>query len=274
MAIYKFAIHNGSVIPSKKAVIPVFSPGLTGVFGVYESILLRNGHYVAAVEHAQRLLQSAEGAQLASDFSIDKFLTWSLHLAMANGKPNGAVRVLMLDLGNRYADVFLYATPRKRPPASAYKQGVPVILYEGERALPQVKSLNTLVPGLARKAARAAGAHDALLVNRSGCITEGSNCNVFAVQDGVLLAPPAGDVLAGTVMEQVLRLAKKLDIPVQRRALPAADVPQWQEAFLTSTQRGVLPVRSVGDVELGKPGPITQRLHKAYRDWEDRMVGL
>ena len=247
----------------------MFTPSLVGALGVYETILVKNGRYVALEEHLERLLQSVEGAQLRLKPDMSTLLKWSFLTAMAN-KPDGLMRVLVMDLGNPYADVYFYEMSYSAPSPEEYANGVPVILYHGERAMPLVKSFNTLVPGLARKAAQAAGVHDAFLVNRNGNITEGSNCNVFIVQDGVLAAPPFGDVLEGTVMRRVMTLAEELGIPFQRRSLPAAEISQWNEAFITSTRRGVLPVRRAGDVEIGPPGPITRRLHEAYRAWEGK----
>jgi len=271
MTIYDHILHNGRFIPKEEARIPVYTPAMVGALGVYETILVKNGRYVALQEHLQRLLQSVEGAQLRLQPNIDTLREWSLRTAAANG-PEGLVRVVVMDLGNEYADVYIYQMSYTAPSPEEYEQGVPVILYYGERAMPLVKSFNTLVPGLARKAAQAAGAHDALLVDRDGFITEGSNCNVFIVQDGVLSVPPLGDVLEGTVMQRVMALAGELDIPFCRRHLPAEEIPQWQEAFLTSTRRGVLPVRNVENTELGPPGPITRKLLRAYRAWEAKEI--
>ncbi len=267
MSIYERVIHNGQIISKEQACFPVYTPSLVGALGVYETILVKSGCYVALHEHLERLFQSVAGAQLRLQPGMDELIAWAQQVVEANA-PDGLVRVLVMDLGNGYADVFLYEMSYAAPTPEEYAQGVPVILYHGERAMPLVKSFNTLVPGLARKAAKAAGVHDALLVDRDGNVTEGSNCNVFIVQDGVLAAPPLGVVLEGTVMRRVMALAQDLSIPFQRRPLPAADIPRWQEAFLTSTRRGVLPVRRVGDIEIGPPGPITRRLMDAYRAWE------
>ncbi len=272
MTIYDNILHNGRVIPKENACFPVYTPSLVGALGVYETILVKNGRYVGIREHLERLLQSVAGAQLRLQPDMNALLKWSFLTVMAN-RPDGLVRALVMDLGNAYADVYFYEMSYAPPTPDEYARGVPVILYQGERAMPLVKSFNTLVPGLARKAAKAAGVHDAFLVNRDGDITEGSNCNVFIVQDGTLAAPPFGDVLEGTVMRRVMALAAELAIPFQRRRLPATDIPQWREAFITSTRRGVLPVRRVGDVVLGDPGPITRQLHKAYFDWERKVLG-
>jgi len=267
MSVHKHIIHNGQIIPKEQACFPVFTPALVGALGVYETVLVKQGRYVALQEHLERLFQSAEGAQLRVAPGLDTLMDWAHRVVEANA-PDGLVRVLVMDLGNAYADIYLYEMSYTAPSPQEYAQGVPVILYHGERAMPLVKSFNTLVPGLARKAAQAAGVHDALLVDRDGNVTEGSNCNVFIVQDGVLAAPPLGAVLEGTVMRRVMALARELGIPFQRRPLPASAIPRWQEAFLTSTRRGVLPVRRVGDIEIGPPGPITQQLMAAYRAWE------
>ncbi|NOX62118.1 MAG: hypothetical protein GXP42_09275 [Chloroflexi bacterium] len=271
MSIFSKIIHNGEFIAREQAVMPVYAPALVGALGVYETILARRGRYIALEEHLTRLFASASGAKLNLDVDIAQLKQWC-YLLLAANHPEGLVRVLVMDLGHPAADIFLYQMTYEPPSAEDYVRGTRVILYHGERALPPVKSFNTLVPGLARKAAREAGAHDALLVDRNGYITEGSNCNVFAVMDGTLFAPPSDMILEGTVMNRVIRLAEELAIPFQRRLLALSEVPQWQEAFLTSTRRGVLPIRQVGEHKLGEPGPITRRLREAYLAWEESVL--
>jgi len=272
MTIYPKIIHNGRFIDKSEATLPIYTSAMVGALGVYETILVRRGKYVALNEHLKRLQTSAEGAELILTADLSALRQWSFLVAAAN-HADGLVRVLVLDLGRPTADVYLYQMSYAAPSPEEYEQGVDVGVYHGERALPLVKSFNTLVPGLARKAAIAAGLHDALLVDRNGNITEGSNCNVFAVLEGVLVAPPAGAILEGTVATRTLALAPTLGIPIERRAMPLAEVPTWDEAFLTSTRRGVLPVKRVGEDVIGEPGPVTRQLMAAYRAWEAEELG-
>ncbi len=267
MTVHPHILHNGRFIGPEAAVIPVFASALTGALGVYETILARKGRLMALSEHLERMEESARGAQIVLPVEREQLAAWCRQVVTANA-PDGLLRVLALDLGGPTADVFIYEMAYTAPSPAEYEEGVAVAVYHGERAMPQVKSLNTLVPGLARKAAQAAGVHDALLVDRFGCVTEGSNCNVFVVMAGTLLAPPPGTILEGTVMTRVIRLAAELAIPFRRRPLLLADLPLWDEAFLTSTRRGVLPIHRVGEHVLGRPGPITQKLLAAYRAWE------
>lgn len=271
MTIYSKIIHNGHFIDAAAATIPVFTPALVGALGVYETILARRGKYIALIEHLERLAISASGAELNLTTDLDTLKRWC-YLLLAANHAEGLVRVIALDLGEPQADIYLYQSAYTPPPVEGYEHGVPVGVYFGERALPNVKSFNTLVPGLARKAAVAAGVHDALMVDRDGNITEGSNCNVFAIVDDQLMAPPAAAILTGTVMQRVIQLARELSIPVVRRPLPLAEVVDWQEAFLTSTRRGVLPINRVGEHDLGEPGPITKCLHEAYAAWEEEAL--
>ena len=272
MCTYPKIIHNGRFIGKSEATLPICTPAMFGALGVYETILVKHGKYAALNEHLTRLEASCQGAGLVLDADLDTLRQWSFLVVAAN-RPDGLVRVLALDLGRPTADVYLYEASYAPPSPEEYEQGVPVGVYHGERALPLVKSFNTLVPGLARKAAIAAGVHDSLLVGRDGNVTEGSNCNVFAVIDGVLVAPPLGAVLEGTVMTRTLELAPTLGIPIERRAMPLAEVPDWDEAFLTSTRRGILPINRVGEQALGEPGPITKQLMTAYRAWEAEELG-
>ncbi len=156
-----------------------------------------------------------------------------------------------------------------------FTQGVGAVSYRGERALPHAKSLNTLVNHMARVRALQAGEHEGLLVNRHGCVTEGSSSNLFVVQAGVLVTPPVEDVLAGVTQEEVLKLAARLAIPVERRPLPLSDLGQWNEAFLTSTSRHVLPlVRLDGQpIGAGRSGPITKTLRAAFEAHFDAIIG-
>ena len=271
MSVYPLILHNGRFIDQAAAVIPIDTPALLGALGVYETMLVERGRIIALAEHLSRLETSARGAELTLGVDAETLSAWCMQTVAAN-HPDGLLRVLACDLGQDQADVFMYLMSAATPSPQEYEQGVDVVIYHGERALPLVKSFNTLVPGLARKAAVRAGAHDALLVDNDGNITEGTNCNVFAVIDGTLVIPPVGSILEGTVMDQVIRLASAAGISCQRRPLPLAEVGGWDEAFLTSTRRGVLPIRHVGEHDLGPPGPITRRLGEAYQAWETDCV--
>ncbi len=111
------------------------------------------------------------------------------------------------------------------------------------------------------------GGVQAVLLDVDGHITEGPGYNLFAVVKGSLITP-AGGVLEGITRMTVLDLAKEQNIPAKEEMFGMDVLTDADEAFLSTTAGGLLPVtildgRPVGD---GKPGPITMLLRKRY--WE------
>ncbi|HEX2545691.1 MAG TPA: aminotransferase class IV [Ramlibacter sp.] len=113
-----------------------------------------------------------------------------------------------------------------------------------------------------------AGADTVVLTDAQGNVVEGPGFNVFAVRDGTLVTPAEG-VLEGVTRRTVLEMAEALGIPVQVRALPAAEWRSADEAFLSTSGGGVLPVTRVDGkpVGTGEPGALTRRLADTYWAW-------
>ena len=259
--------HNGRLIAPSDAHISVFNPVIFGAFGVYESIQLYHGVIFRLDDHLQRLADSAAAIDLELPAGLDTIARWTQEAIAANGCRDALIRMFALGPTPGHApEIFIWPeTPRAFPP-EMYQQGVGAVTFRGERALPHAKSLNTLVNHLARMSALKAGEHEGLLVDRHRCVTEGSTSNLFVVQDGVLVTAPEEDVLAGVTQLELLKLAGEMGLPVLQRPLPLAECPHWDEAFLTSTSRHVLPLvridgQPVGD---GRPGPVTRRLHETF----------
>ena len=169
--------------------------------------------------------------------------------------------------------VAILALPLRGPPLAAYREGVSAWPFGGPDAPPRggdpgAKTGEHLFHVLAMREARAHEGHEALLVDRAGCVTEGASSNVFAVRGDVLETPPLqAGLLAGVTRACVIELALELGIQVRERALPLASLVDADEAFLTSTVREILPLVRVGGrpVGAGAPGPVTARLHASFR---------
>jgi branched-subunit amino acid aminotransferase/4-amino-4-deoxychorismate lyase len=163
----------------------------------------------------------------------------------------------------------MYVKPCPQHKPTMHEQGVAVVTSEGERFRPLAKSNNCLAQAMARFKAQAAGAHEGLIVDRHGHVTEGSTSNLLAVRSGFLLRPLPGSALEGVTESITLRLAGELGIPVQFVALPLAEASTWDEAFLASTNRRIMPICRIDDMALpASPGPITVRLMGAFRAYE------
>jgi para-aminobenzoate synthetase/4-amino-4-deoxychorismate lyase len=106
-------------------------------------------------------------------------------------------------------------------------------------------------------------------------VLESGRANVFLVKDGALATPPAdGRILPGTARAATLALAADLGVPATERRLRLADLQAADDLFLTSSLRGIRPVRSLDGVSLKETDPLVERLAGALkRRWLDEEVG-
>ena len=85
----------------------------------------------------------------------------------------------------------------------------------------------------------------------------------------VLLTPPAHSVLSGVTRDIVVALAAADGIPLRESAPDHQTVSCWDECFITSTSRHVMPVTVVDGtpVSHGVVGPVTHRLMALFKTY-------
>jgi D-alanine transaminase len=130
-----------------------------------------------------------------------------------------------------------------------------------------IKSVMLLAQVLAKRAAKAAGAQEAWLVE-DGYVTEGASSTALIVTpDGTLVTRPnSASILPGCTRAAVLALATRDRVKLEERAFTVAEALAGREAMLTSASTFVHPIvridgQPIGD---GRPGPIARRLRELY----------
>ena len=123
---------------------------------------------------------------------------------------------------------------------------------------------------LAKSDAQLAGFDEALVLNDSGHVCEGSAENVFVVRGGVVVTPPVTeDILEGITRRTVLQLLREdLGVEVAERPIDRTEVYLAEEVFLTGTGAQVTAVTRVDHrpVGSGRMGEITGRLRQLFFD--------
>jgi branched-chain amino acid aminotransferase len=286
---------DGRLLPPAEARVSVFDRGFLYGDSVYEVVRTYGGRPFELDAHLARLARSAERIGLALPWDARRTaLEIARTLEAARGgdaeDPDAApwnrgertVRVVMTrgsgDLGldpALAADpvALVIVHPLSGPPAIAYRDGVAAWVVGHARAAPTAadpgaKTGLHLPHVLAVREARLHGAHEALLTDGCGNVTEGASSNLFAVRGGRVATPPlAAGILEGVTRGVVLRLARQQGLPCDEVALPVEALAEAQELFVTSTGREILPVTRVGarPVGDGRVGPVTRRLHEAFR---------
>jgi branched-chain amino acid aminotransferase len=288
---------DGAIVPPEQARVSVLDRGFLYGDSVYEVVRTYGGRPFELALHLERLAHSAErvgleprwdagwtGTELARTLAAARALPapapdpdaapwnvgeWSARIIMTRGAGE-----LGLDPALAAGPVaVIIVREAAAPPLRAYAEGVAVALAGTRRPPPEAvdpsaKTGAHLMHVLALKEARASGAHEALLLDGRGLVTEGSSSNVFVVRGGRLCTPPpAAGILEGVTRRAVLLLARAEGVPVEEVPLRPEEVEGAEEVFITSTLREILPVVRVGPhaVGSGRPGPMTARLHQAFR---------
>jgi branched-chain amino acid aminotransferase len=274
---------DGRVVDGGEARVPVTDHGLLYGDGVFEGIRAFARRVFRLDDHLARLRTSA--AAIGMTLPLDEAGLREVVLATlrALGRDDAYVR-LVVTRGEGALGVDPTTCPRPRVfciaaeaaifPEAKLAAGLDLATVSWRRPGfdvidPRVKSLNYLNNALAKQEARRAGADEALLLNAAGTIAEASVANLFVVHGRTLATPPPSDgCLEGITRRTVLELAPGLALAAVERSLSRTDLLGADEAFLTGTGAGIVPVRSLDGqaIGAGPPFAVTERLRAGYRE--------
>ena len=106
--------------------------------------------------------------------------------------------------------------------------------------------------------------YEVLLVDRNGSITEGSRSNVFFIKNGEVYTAPSDKVLLGVTRSKVVEIIRDMGVTLHEEAPAAADIAEYQAAFISGTSPKVLPIASIGDVGFNVNDPVLRSIMEKY----------
>jgi branched-chain amino acid aminotransferase len=283
-----FVWVDGSVRPAAGPHLSVFDRGFSLGDGIFETLRARGGVVTELAAHVARLRRSANGLGIELPDAIDTLLARGIaDLLAAEGMdgPGGdaSVRITvsrgawtsrgLLPPASVHLDatVVIQAWPVVPAPADHLERGLSLVASAVRRdpsnPVVTLKTTSRADYVFARLEARRAGAEDAVFLTISGHLSEATTANIFLIRtahDGVReLATPALDcaILPGTTRSWLLRWAAGAGLRPVEGWLTPDELAAADEAFLSSSVAGVLPVtrfngHPIGD---GRPGPWTLR---------------
>jgi branched-chain amino acid aminotransferase len=210
--------------------------------------------------HLRRLYEPVSTPEV-SDSSLRRHL---LALLEPYRPDEARVRVMMTITGQPYIAI----EPLKKLPRELYEKGVPVETTTIQRERPRLKSTAFISASAEeRKHIAKEGFFEALLV-KNGKILEGMTTNFFYVKDNILYTAQR-DILLGVTRRTVIRIARGRGLDVKYRPMKWNQVSAVDEAFITSSSRGIVPVIHIDDATIGqgRPGAITKQLSAAYETY-------
>ncbi len=277
---------NGEFVAWDDANVHVLSHGLHYGTGVFEGIRAYETETGPAVfrhrEHYERLHRSAELYAMKVPHSVDELMAATRELISRNGLDSCYIRPIAF---RGYGEMGLYAQGAPIEvviatwPWGAYlgeegkRNGIRAKVsswrtLSPESTIPQAKAagqyLNSI---LAKNESVASGYDEAIQLDHSGHVSEGSGENIFLVRDGQLLTPPfTSAILEGITRHCVIEIARDLGFTVTDREITRAELYLADEAFFTGTAAELVPVREIDDHPIDAPGEITEVIQAKFED--------
>jgi D-alanine transaminase len=267
---------NGRFTTTDERVIGVEDRGFQFGDAAYEVFKFVAKRPVFLLDHFRRLENSLRTLEIRSPWDEVYFRTVMNELLDRTAFDDGIVYIQVTrgeaERAHFYPEglaptTLAYSRRMLFPDAAKKERGIRVITAPDQRWLHcDIKSVNLLANALAKKQAQRAGADEALLL-RDGIVREGASSNFFAVRGGRLITHPVDEcILPGVVRDRVIGLALGVRIRVDERPLREGELFDLDEAFLTSTTQGVMPLSEIDGRILGnsRRGEITTRLQELF----------
>jgi len=122
---------------------------------------------------------------------------------------------------------------------------------------------------LARVEALKSGYDEAIMLNSSGKVAEGSAENIFIIKNGIIKTPPLNaDILNGITRDGVIQLIRANGIKLIEKNITVKELLKADEVFMTGTAAEVKSVSTINKTTIGngKIGNITKTLQKSFMD--------
>jgi branched-chain amino acid aminotransferase len=279
---------NGEMKTRAEAVVSVFDSGFMLGDGVWEGLRVHRGRIAFLDRHLDRLFEGASALAMTLGISREALVERLYDTLAANRMEEGVHIRLMVTRGVRATP---YQDPRvvvggptivviaeyKEPDPAIYERGQKLFTVHVRRGDPAVQdqkinSHSKLNCILASIQATQAGADEALMLDPHGFVATCNSTHFFIVRKGEIWTSSGKYCLGGVTRQLVLEVAREAGIPALEKDFSLTDVYGADEAFVTGTFAGVVPVREVDGRKLNCRGPMVERLQKLYAERVEREV--
>ncbi len=274
---------NGEIFDSHEAKISIFDRGFLYGDSIYETFPVYKRKPLFLDNHLERLFHSASLLSLDMSLTREEITGEMLKTIEASPLENQYLRIIItraessIGLGKSATpENNLVIISKELPPNPTwwYEDGVSLYVSSVQRndpraTDPNAKSGNYLNNVMAHIDAQKHNFYDAIMINSEGFVAEGTTFNLWMIKDGIVKTPsPNVGLLKGITRERVIELIKAdPQMKFEEAQITAAEFENTDEAFLTSSLRGVVPITQINQTMLSKGvGPLTKTIMNKYKN--------
>ena len=275
---------NGEIVPRSEAKVSVFDSGFLLGDGVWEGIRYHNKQLVHKDEHFKRLFESADAIGMdigKTDEELEEIIIDTLEankmetnihirFIVSRGLKKTPYQHPQVNIGG---PTIVVIPEHKIASEDVKKNGIRLGTVSIRRGTsktqdPKWNTLSKLNCIVACIEADQLGFDEGLMMDVNGYVSTCNSTNFFIVRQGEVWTSTGEYCLNGVTRASIIHLCKENDIPMFERNFHVEDCHSADEAFVTGTFAGVIPVVEVDGHELSgaKRGELTERLQQIYKN--------
>lgn len=263
MGVKEKVFLNGKFISVERAKISPLCPGLLSAEGVFETMRSYKGAIVYFNQHLVRLYSSCRILKVKPPYPKSELKEVVLDTVKLNGFADSRIRITFWRQGFKeksfLSDMGVLILVKEYTPVSfsKYKKGFRICVSSERQneysLISNIKTINRCALELSFQEALRRGFDEAILLNTKGFIAEASRSNIFFVKANKLFTPSLEcGCLPGITRQVVIDIAKRSGIKVIEGKFVLNHLYKAEEAFLTNSLIGVMPLTRVENKFIGK----------------------
>jgi branched-chain amino acid aminotransferase len=236
-------------------------------YQVYEVLRTFNNIPVFLSDHLNRLKESLVILGISENYNEKLAIRIISKLLESNSFQEGNIKFLFRHNNGKsgYASYFI---PHYYPSEKEYKDGVKLLTYPIARMNPRIKQV--LVNEFIRKKIETIkstnSAYEILLINKNGCITEGSKSNLFLIKDNILYSAPEEWILLGITRKYILQICAQNKLKYKEIIIKKSELSKYDAAFICGTSPKVLPAKEIDGIPFNVNHPLIEFIKNKYDD--------
>ncbi|MEF9952627.1 MAG: aminotransferase class IV [Clostridium sp.] len=233
---------------------------------LYEVIRVSSGVPLFLEEHLTRLYESSKIIGYTLNLTLESIKQNIQRVISKNNISNYNLKIVINNLDNSTPNVYYFFITTNYPDPNLYSVGVDAFLYSAERDNPNAKVINTTLRERVNSLMKEKNCFEAILVNSSGYITEGSRSNIFFIKDNNLYTTKGRDVLLGITRKRIISLAIQDGINVIEEDIFSGDINSFSSLFISGTSPKALPIKKVDNLTFSPDDTLMQRIITLYNN--------
>jgi branched-chain amino acid aminotransferase len=257
---------NGELFHRSEAKISVFDSGFLLGDGVWEGIRLHKSKLVFINDHLERLFNSAAGISLKIPLSKNEIID-EINKVLIKNCMNDNVHIrLIISRGDKItpyqnpnANVgpinFVIIPEYKKTDPKIYKDGiiigrVPIIRPSDNILSTHLNTLSKLNCILASIEANKLNYDEGIMNDPNGNVSTCNSTNLFFIKENKVLTSKGEYCLNGITRGKAIMICNSNDISISEEDFIFDDIKDCDEAFVTGTFAGIIPVSKIEDRNL------------------------